>query len=293
MSSNGLTGTTGATQSTSWSPFLFIILTLAFGYFKYTSNLKMYPDKIVGEGIPAMARFTNSLLYFLLYFIIIFVCQLSESVTSLNSICTGNASNNFLSAFSYCFGPWFFIFLAMVAILIFFPLVKKAFSDVIGYAMVSDRMNIMFGELLYSGSDVKNKIAAAGAKKEEYELVAEAIMKIVEKNSVFVNQMEPQNFEKKWDVLTPLMKDEYTKDQSKMNEIKTRMFSEVLWRDIIGEVFWYIYTGIFVCSIVSFNVSSKSCKKSVQQLQQEFSTNVPPSDGSGPTTQNITYNPSF
>lgn len=293
ISSTGavITGITGAqpTQSTSWSPFVFVFLTCVFGYFKYTSNLKMYPDKVSGEGIPTLARFTNSILYFLIYFVIIFVCQMSESVSALNKICTDNASNNFLSAFSYCFGPWFFIFLGMVAILVFFPTVKKAFSDVIGYAFVAKSLNIIFSKLLFSGTEVKNKLSDPklnSAKKDELELAAEAIMKIVEKNSVFVNQMEPQDFAKKWDVLTPLMK---ITDQSELDEIKTKMFTLVLWRDIVGEICWYIYTGVFVCTIVSFNVSSMSCKKSVAQLQKEFSTTVPVSDGGGPNTQNIQY----
>jgi hypothetical protein len=173
----------------------------------------------------------------------------------------------------------------MVALVVVFPGLKKAFSDVIGYAVVSTSVTNIFSELLYSDVEAKKNINNS-PDKELLEKAEEAIMKIVQNKTVFVNQIEPDTFDKNWEILEVLMKEDVDKD-----ELKKQLFYWVLLRDIIGEFCWYIYTGIFVSFIVFYNVSIKSCKKSVAQLQQEFSSNVPPPNSGNEITQYSTYTP--
>lgn len=258
-----------STPSTNWSLYAFIALTFVFFYLKYSSDMNLY-DKLDKIGLSSMLVFKNSIYYFLIYFITIFTLQISASTIQLNGTCPSNESNNFMNAFLYCFGPWVFIFLAMVIILIYFPFVKKAFSDVIGYAIVSKNMNIIFSKALYSSQELKERVGNIDntKEKEEVMLADEAIMKIVQNKSVFVNQINLQNFSQFWDSLKPLMKEDG-------DDLKKKLFVEVLKKDNWGELFWYWYTGIFVCFVVAYNVSVKSCKESVEQLKKDFSTDVP------------------
>jgi hypothetical protein len=238
-------------------------------------------------GIQAVAM--TDVLQFVIFFITVFICQIVETTGNLNIQCTDNESNNFMLAFIYCFGPWVFIFLVMVITLIALPLIKKAFSDVLGYAFVRASMVNIFSKILYSGSEMKNQIErmTPGNEKQKLEDAAEAIMKIVGNNSVFVNQMEPHTFESMWDVLKPLMKPGNYTDE------RQHMFNLVVLRDIVGEFCWYLLTGLLVCSVVGYNVSAKGCKKSVTQIQQEFDSTVPPSNNKGPSFQYGAYNPTL
>lgn len=254
--------------SINWSLYAFIVITFIFFYLKNKSNYSLFGEIHHGnDGILSVSVFKNTMTQFLIYFVIVFTLQVSASIIDLNRICPNNESQNFLSAIIYCFGPWVFIFLAMVVILIFFPFVKKAFSDVIGYMVVSKTMTDLFSKILYSSQELKSEIQGAPEKKELM-MAEEAIMKIVQDKSVFVNQMTLQNFNKFWNSLKPLMK----KD---VESSKKELFDAVLLKDNCGELCWYLYTGIFVCFVVAYNVSVKSCKESVDQLKKDFSTDVP------------------
>jgi hypothetical protein len=279
---NGPDTSVSSTPTINWSMYVFIGVTFIFFYLKYYNNVTLF-SIMKNEGVSSWESFTHSLSYFLIYFVIVFIIQITESTVSLNTKCSDNEMSNFTSSVLYCFGPWVFIFLVMVIIINQFPLVKKAFSDVIGYAFVSRNMTKIFSELLYSSADVKEKITSSG-NKEKLELAGEAIMKIVQDKSVFVNQIEPQNFLKNWNVLEPLMKDGIDKEK-----MKEDLFKQVLRRDIIGEFCWYLYTGLLVCSVVAYNVAVKSCKKSTAQLQKDFSTEIPEPNSGGPNVLNTTY----
>jgi hypothetical protein len=257
------------TPSTNWSLYTFIGLTFVFFYLKYNTDINLY-NELNKQGLPSLLVFKNSMIYFLIYFFIVFILQVSASAIQLNGTCPNNESNNFMSAVLYCFGPWVFIFLVMVIILIRFPFIKKAFTDVIGYAIVSRTINNIFSQVLYSSQELKERIGNIESKtqKQEIMLADEAIMKIVQDNSVFVNQIGVQNFNQFWDSLKPLMKND---DE----DLKKELFKQVIRKDNWGEMFWYLYTGIFVSFVVAYNVSVKSCKESVEQLKKDFVTDIP------------------
>ena len=282
ITSDGITGAQAPSRPpyTNWFIFLFITCTVVFFAVKYYSNIDLY----MKSDYDPMTRFTNVLVPFVVYITVIFGLQLTESTLNLNKKCTDNVGNNFTHAFLYCLWPWLFIFLVTVVLLITFPRLKKAFSDVIGYSSVASYISDVFSKLLYSSVETKNAIDKTGSEKELFEKAGEAIMKLVEDKALFVNQIEPETFDKNWDILKPLMKNESAK-------LRKDLFNLVIWRDIIGEFCWYIYTGIFVSYIVFYNVSIKSCKKSLSQLKKEFSTDVPPPNSGGEITQYSTFDP--
>lgn len=281
------TGITGAQASsvppyTNWFIFIFILLTLIFFVIKYYFNIELYNK----SDYTPIDRFTNTLLPFGIYLFLVFSTQVSESALNLNKKCKNNTGSNVGHAMLYSLWPWLFIFVVTVGLLIFFPRIKKAFSDVIGYLFVSYSVTDIFSKLLYSNIETKEAINKTGSEKELYEKAGEAIMKLVQNKTLFINQIEPETFDKNWDILKPLMKDD-------SDTLRQDLFNCVIFRDIVGEFCWYIYTGIFVSFIVFYNVSVKGCKKSLSQLKQEFDTNVPPPNSGGEITQYSTFDTNF
>lgn len=282
-SSSNSYGTQGPLPSTAppysnWFIYIFVAATLIFFYLKYTNNIDLY----MKSPYDSTSRFSSSIFLFLIYFVVIFIFQLSESSINLNRKCTNNVGSNIGHAFLYSIWPWIFIFLFTVALLVFFPRMKKAFSDVIGYFAVYSEVSNIFSKLLYSSAETKQAIEKIGSDKELYEKAGEAIMKMVQDNTLFVNQIEPDTFDKNWDLLKPLIKND-------SEDLRKQLFDLVIKRDIIGELCWYLYTGIFVSFIVFYNVTIKSCKKSLAQLQTEFNENVPPPNSGGEITEYSTY----
>ena len=45
-------------------------------------------------------------------------------------------------------------------------------------------------------------------------------------------------------------------------------------KDNIGEAVWYIYTAILISSIVYYNLATRGCVKSVDQIKSEHDTYI-------------------
>jgi hypothetical protein len=52
-------------------------------------------------------------------------------------------------------------------------------------------------------------------------------------------------------------------------EIKQKLLDLVVLKDNIGEAFWYVYTSILISSIVYYNLATRGCVKSVDQIKSE------------------------
>ena len=94
---------------------------------------------------------------------------------------------------------------------------------------------------------------------------AELIMKMVGNKSVLINELNPDNFMKLWDILKPLMVGNYYNDVI----VKQELLDLVVLKENIGEGLWYLYTGILISSIVYYNLSSTGCMKDVATLKKE------------------------
>ena len=102
-------------------------------------------------------------------------------------------------------------------------------------------------------------------KKNELTHAAEAIMKICGNKSILINQMNPDNFTTIWQTLKPLMNVGVYENV----EIQTKLLDLVVLKDNIGEAFWYIYTAILISSIVYYNLATRGCVKSVDQIKSD------------------------
>jgi len=247
------------------SLIFFIIITII--YFTFPSIGKPHLElKDLATDATKTDFYYRNLRSLAFYLAIVVVSQLFLNIGYLMSKCGGSLDKNIGSAALFTFIPWILIFGVMLATLIIFPGFKSAFSDVLGYYAVSNSANNIFSTLLM-GTDLNELInnTENKDKKDELTKAAEAIIKICGNKSILINQMNPDNFLDIWTTLKPLMQPgQYTNAN-----IQQELLNLVVLKDNIGEAVWYIYTAILISSIVYYNLATRGCVKSVEQIKTE------------------------
>jgi hypothetical protein len=200
------------------------------------------------------------------YLGVVVVTQLFLNIGYLMAKCGGAIDKNIGAAALFTFIPWILIFGILLAVLIIFPGFKTAFSDVIGYYVVAGGANDIFASILM-GTDLNEMIENSGSeeKKKELTQAAEAIVKICGNKSILINQINPNNFLQIWDTLKPLM----LPGSYDNIDIKKQLLNLVVLKDNIGEAFWYVYTAILISSIVYYNLATRGCVKTIDQIKTE------------------------
>jgi hypothetical protein len=247
------------------SLLFFIIITIIYFAFPSIGKPKLMYSDLTKDGITPdfYTKTTKSLAF---YLGVVVVSQLFLNIGYLMAKCGGSLDKNIGAAALFTFIPWILIFGVMLAVLIIFPGFKGAFSDVIGYYVVAGGANDIFGSILL-GTDLNEQIEKAQTKAEKDDLTkaAEAIVKICGNKSILINQINPDNFVNIWDTLKPLM----TPGSFDNTEIRQQLLDLVVLKENIGEAFWYVYTAILISSIVYYNLATRGCVKSVDQIKSE------------------------
>ena len=228
------------------SLIFFIIITII--YFAFPSIGKPQLNLIdLTEGGVSADYYNRNLRSLAFYLGVVVVSQLFLNIGYLMSKCGGSL-----------------IFGVILVVLIIFPNFKNAFSNVIGYYVVAGGANEIFGSILL-GTDLNEMIESTKdeQKKNELTKAAEAIIKICGNKSIIINQMSTDNFLQIWETLKPLM----TSGSYENMEIKQKLLDLVMLKDNIGEAFWYVYTSILISSIVYYNLATRGCVKSVEQIK--------------------------
>ena len=252
------------------SLLFFTIITILYFAFPSIGKPHLTLDDIVDE--TAKTNYYSKTLKSLAFYLgIVVFSQLVLNIGYLMAKCGGSLDKNIGAAFVFTFIPWVLIFGMMLATLIIFPGFKTAFSDVIGYYAVAGSANDIFGTILM-GTDLNEMIEQTTDinKKNELTKAAEAIIKICGNKSILINQMNPDNFLDIWATLKPLM----TPGSFENLEIKKQLLDLVVLKDNIGEALWYIYTSILISSIVYYNLATRGCVKSVDQIKSEHDAYV-------------------
>ena len=247
------------------SLIFFIIVTIIYFVFPSIGKPQLKLVDLTEEGVSPdfYNRNIKSLAF---YFGLVVVSQLCLNVGYLMSKCGGSLDKNIGAAALFTFIPWILIFGVMLAVLIIFPNFKSAFSNVIGYYVVAGGANDIFGSILL-GTDLNEMIETTNDETEKNKLTkaAEAIIKICGNKSILINQMSTDNFLQIWEKLKPLM----TIGSYENSEIKQKLLDLVVLKDNIGEAFWYVYTSILISSIVYYNLATRGCIKSVEQIKSD------------------------
>jgi hypothetical protein len=252
------------------SLLFFTIITILYFAFPSIGKPQLTLDDIVDE--TSKANYYGKTLKSLVFYLgIVVFSQLVLNVGYLMAKCGGSLDKNIGAAFVFTFIPWVLIFGVMLATLIIFPGFKSAFSDVIGYFVVAGSANELFGSILM-GTDLNEMIEQTTDinKKNELTKAAEAIIKICGNKAILINQMNPDNFLDIWTTLKPLM----TPGSFENVEVQKQLLDLVVLKDNIGEALWYIYTAILISSIVYYNLATRGCIKSVDQIKAEHDAYV-------------------
>ena len=245
------------------SLILFIIITILYFAFPSIGKPQLTLDDLNKGMIEYYSKNIRSLAF---YLGVVVVSQLILNIGYLMAKCGGSLDKNIGAAALFTFIPWVLIFGVLLAVLLIFPGFKGAFSDVIGYYVVAGGANEIFGSILL-GTDLNDMIAKATTQEQKDELTkaAEAILKIVGNKAILINQMNPDNFLSIWETLKPLM----TSGSYDNIVIQQQLLDLVVLKDNIGEAFWYVYTAILISSIVYYNLATRGCVKSVDQIKEE------------------------
>lgn len=249
------------------SLLLFIIVTIFYFVVLKGPQLTV---QILQDG-KSYSSYQTSIIYKLLMYIAIVVfTQFGANVAAIMSTCGGSVGDNIASAALLTFLPWIAIFGIVVVVLFGFPGWKSAFSNVIGYFVVSGQANTILSDLLVD-ADVSQYINDASrgdpTKRDALETAASAIVKLNGNMSLLINKIVPENFMTYWSMLTPLMKEKY-QNSGAAEELQQKLLNLVVLRDNIGEAMWYVYTAIFLTSIVQYNIATQGCNPDLASLNE-------------------------
>lgn len=266
----------------------FLLTTLLYYFIKPTLTYDVVADQNLYMGFVS-----DHHLYLGIYLLLVLVVQFIVNTSIISTTCGGSVKENMGAAGLLTFIPWLLIFGVIIIVLIIYPGFKSAFSDVIGYFYVSNKANEILVELLAnqgvenalnkgpenalnSTTPVATPVATpittlVGGGPTEMRAAADLILKICGNTSILINQIVPSNFNSYWQLLNPLKKEKYQDDNSvETRTLKTQLFDLVVTRDNIGELLWYIYTGILLTSIVQLKITTRGCASNPKTMEANY-----------------------
>jgi hypothetical protein len=253
------------------SLIIFVILTIV--YFTFSSIGKLPITLSILENNQLEQYYYSNLPRLGLYFLAVVISQFVLNVLYLVNKCGGDAGTNVGAAALFTFIPWVLIFGILIGVIVIFPGLKSAFSDVIGYFAISGKANQILNDLLLDTS-VENAIEQmpniSDEKRGQIKASSEALMKLVGNKSILINKMNPENFLSVWNILKPLMKPNLSDIQEKQNEL----LNLTIIKDNVGEAMWYVYSAILITSIVSYNLVSRGCIKDIASIKESHNEYV-------------------
>ena len=259
----------------------FLLSTLLYYFIKPTLTYDVVVDQKLYTGF-----ISDHYLYLGIYLLLVVIIQFIVNTSIISTTCGGSVKENMGAAGLLTFIPWLLIFGVIIIVLILYPGFKSAFSDVIGYFYVSNKANELLVELL-ANQGVENALnnsndlqpsapplpaaSLVGGGPKELRAAADLILKICGNTSILINQIVPSNFNSYWELLNPLKKEKYQDDNSvETRTLKTQLFDLVVTRDNIGELLWYIYTGILLTSIVQLKITTRGCDSNPKTMEANY-----------------------
>lgn len=231
----------------------------------------------------------------IIYFLMVVLSQFGINASVIVNKCGGSVSQNIGAAALMTFIPWIFIFGALIAVLMVMPGFKSAFSNVVGYFVVSSSANDVLTQLLIdtkTNNLIDLETGNDAEKKKGLESAAEAIIKLCGNMSILINQIVPENFNEYWTILQPLMKDEYKTNPAAAIPLKEQLLQLVVRRENVGEALWYIYTAVLLTSIIQYSLTTRGCAKDLATIEaehQKFLAEEAAAEAEKEKTQSMVY----
>ena len=294
------------TVSSYWNIIAFIITTVVYYLaFKPKLTVDMLSDEV------QYAKY-NKTYYFVLtmYFLAVVLIQFLINIGLMASKCGGSMNQNVADAAFITFLPWFFLFGAIIVILIVFPGFKSAFSDVLGYFFVAGSANKILTEILMN-PEIEEKIEAIPSTVEPstvepsnptpsqssnpVQSSTEQLPETTSGGDPLANNPSENNkksMQQAADAIVKLMgnmsilinqitpsnfnqywdilKPLMKSGYSDNLEKKQELLTVVESRSNIGEGFWYGYTALLLSSIIQYNIAITPCAKDTQAVQASY-----------------------
>jgi len=266
-------------DSTFTSILLFLLFTVLYYIFKPNVTLEVLDALQEGIDGPYSSLTSKKYTWLLIYISLIILSQFAVNAVLLINKCGGSIGKNIGAGALLTFIPWTFIFGSMILTLIMFPGFKSAFSNVIGYFVVSGSTTEILTKLLIN-SDIQPALESSDSiispeEKSALQKSAEAVVKLCGNLSIIINQIVPDNFNSYWAILTPLMKPEHKnkgfkpEPGSETHSLKEQLLNLVVMRDNIGEALWYSYTALLLISVVQYNLTVRGCIRDPQAMAEQ------------------------
>lgn len=193
---------------------------------------------------------TNNYYYMLIYFMAVLIGQLITNIFTIITKCGSSSFKNLFLAVLFTIFPWTLIFGVMLVLLLIYPSMKKGFSDVIGYLVISSKAHEYINELIRLDPSITSKFSG--------------------KHEIFINILTPFNFNSYFNDLTTENSQNNILQKEGFHQVKENLFNLIVNKDNIGEVMWIIYTGILLISIVQYYITSNSCSNDKSTLQDNY-----------------------
>jgi hypothetical protein len=244
---------------------IFIVITIA--YFMFGKKNTVY-SSLSEEDIKK--NYNNSIIYLVFYFIAVLISQITLNVINITQTCNGSIIENIGSGSLLAFIPWFLIFGSVLSVIFIFPGLKSVFSNVIGYFAVSSGASTLLTSLL-NNTDIESQINEISDNKEkiQFKKTTELILKICSDKSILINEMNPSNYDKMFESLKILFNPDVV-NNGNIEDYKEKLRKLVFLKDNIGEFFWYLYTAVFLVSLVSYNTSARGCSQTLSSMQDNY-----------------------
>ena len=250
------------------SILLFLITTIIYYFYKPAQTLST--DETYNEAESSHLPL-KKIITLTVYFLVVVCTQFFLNAATAITTCGGSAFDNIGYAGLMTLVPWTLIFGSTIIVLLMWPGFKSVFSNIIGYFYVAGSANELFNELLIN-NDVENINSLSSQSMVDNKSIdsnssvrtAQALVKLFGDTSLLINQIVPENFDSFWNLLIPLMKPEL--NGIRKEELHQKLLKLVISRDNIGEAMWYLYTAILLISIVQYNIASKGCVVSADEM---------------------------
>jgi hypothetical protein len=227
--------------------------------------------KVISQGLPILLfsatttiyyiiKYYSSesvyTIYFCIYILFVILSQLFINVTISRSIC---GSNQWETAFYSTVGPWGIIFGFLYIALKTFPSWLMPFSNTFGYLLAS----------LAGLSDVIDKLFKRTEDVKDVDLGL--LERIYTDKSFIINEISINNFNNFWDNMKGLFKDEVKGSDM---TVRLSLFNLVKMKELFSEYIWFMFSGFLIIS-VSYNfITTTTCKKSIQDMQNAHKKHV-------------------
>lgn len=258
-------------DTTYLSGLAFIIVTIIYFSTSALGKPQLTLDILANKQGELDAYFSSNVKSLGVYLLLVIVLQIIINSMYMVNKCGGATGSNISVAIVSTLFPWVFIFGIAMATILMFPGLKSAFTDVVGYFVVSKDANRLLTSIL---ADVQTENAIQGLPVEEQNKIrmsSDALLKIWSDKSIIINQMVPDNFLQFWQTLEQgnLLK----KDIPDLETKKAELLDLVVLKDNVGDATWYFMTAVLIISVVSYNLVKRGCKQdvsSIQAGQQEY-----------------------